>query len=88
MKILKYIIPITGCSHSIPESSEFLSCQLQNNEIAVWYLTKLEPEFHELHKFSLHGTGHTVPESITSDKFLTTIQFGPLVLHVFAQHIG
>ena len=88
MKILKYTIPVEGCVHKLPPASEFLSCQLQRNEIVVWFLTHpSEPEEYETIKFHVIGTNHPVPEPLCHKNFLNTLQFGPLVLHVFAEYI-
>jgi len=84
MKILKYTIPLTGCVLSIPRSSSFLSCQLQNNQIVVWYIVNVEKRPLIELTFTVIGTGHDVPEPLTYANFLQTIQMGPLVLHVFS----
>ena len=84
MKIFKYVIPIEGTIHNIPSGSKFLSCQLQNNQISVWYL--VNPDIYTTPvKFSVFGTGHEIPDTLTPGNFLSTLQFGPIVFHIFAE---
>lgn len=84
MKIFKYTIPLEGCIHNIPAGAKFLSCQLQRNQVVVWYF--VNPDNYILPvKFTTVGTGNEVPEQLNHFNFLESVQFGPLVIHVFAE---
>lgn len=72
----------------MPECSEILSVQVQNNQLCVW--AKVYPEYGKRpYKFYVYGTGHEIKQftSIKSSGycFLGTVQLfdGGIVLHIF-----
>lgn len=88
MKIYKYTIELSGCTLDIPCGAEFLSCQLQNNQIVAWYVVNPNKSAITPVKFTVLGTNHPVPEHLTKNNYLSTLQLGPLVLHVFSELLG
>lgn len=83
--IWKYPLRITDAqSINIPEGAQFLSAQIQNGTLTVWALVdsavRLRPAY-----IYVVGTGNAVPDAVELDRatFLSTVQQGPFVWHIF-----
>lgn len=83
MTIWKYELQLTSEPQTVqmPHIGEVISVQNQNNQICFWALVdserKLVPR-----RFLVVGTGQEFDEGYT--KFISTVQIGPFVWHVFA----
>ena len=82
--IWKFPLTTDMTSVSVPIGSKFLTIQMQNSAVCVWYLVDPEAEM-EVRKFQVYGTGHELP-SIPGE-YVGTVQLlgGSLVLHVFEE---
>lgn len=85
LTIWKYEIEATDrLTISIPKGAQFLSVQVQRQNICVWFLVnpKLPPEDRF---FSIYGTGHVIP--MQPGTYLGTFQLmgGSLVFHLFEE---
>lgn len=69
----------------VPARAKFLSVQLQNGLITVWYACDTEnPK--EWRSIAMAGTGHDISHCVDK-KFLGTVQLsnGALVFHIFTE---
>ena len=83
-KIYKYIIPISDeQTVKIPYDAKILSAQMQNGQLCLWAIVDPKSDVQGGKVISIHGTGHELRESPGQLKFISTVQDGPLVWHVF-----
>lgn len=75
--IFKY--PIKSGSLFVPKNAEFLSVQMQRNEITSWWMVDPEALPEEI-LISVVGTGHPIRDE---GRFLGTVQDGSFVWHIF-----
>jgi hypothetical protein len=81
--IYKYKLEITDIqSIETPGFPQFLEPQFQNGELFIWAIVEPGKETTK-EQIAIYGTGNPVPDDISSDIFLGTIQMGPLVWHIF-----
>lgn len=67
-----------------PKGAEFLSVQLQGQDVQLW--ARVDPEAPKvLYKFGIAGTGNYLPPFAASAPFIGTFQLagGALVFHLF-----
>lgn len=78
--IYKYPLEIRNCSEiEMPQDAVILSAQVQGSTICIWAL--VDPEAAPQSRvFSVYGTGHPIE---TPGLFLSTVQIGSLVFHIF-----
>jgi hypothetical protein len=91
MVIWKQAITAFG-THSMtfqaPRGSKFLSCQLQHNEVVLWYACN--PEALMLwHEVAAVVTGGSIPRGMKLEHYISTIQFdgGSYVKHWFVREL-
>ena len=70
---------------SVPVGSKILTAQMQNGVLTLWVLHEFvtgKTLVKDRHIF-ITGTGHEIEHPIDSMRFISTVQIGPLVWHVF-----
>jgi hypothetical protein len=84
-KIYKFPVDITGTQTlMLPNGSEFLTFQVQNEKPFVWVKFNTECEYRlEPRVLMVVGTGHEFNLATPSDKYIGTIQQPPFVWHLF-----
>lgn len=83
MKILKFPLPDFINKLSIPFGGKIVSVQQQDGIPTMWVLFEQYDEgVTEQRRFSLYGTGQTIPPS---SEYLDTVQCGSYVWHVFEE---
>lgn len=82
-KIYKYVLNLTTFQTvEIPRNATFISCQLQNDNITLWYLVTVENK-PDTKTIMIYGTGNIIHENTSLLDHLGTIQQGGFVWHVF-----
>lgn len=80
--IYKYPLKITDVQEiELPVDYQILSAQLQNGVINLWALVDPCVRKYKI-TILIHGTGHPLA-SFENKKFISTVQQGPLVWHIF-----
>lgn len=83
--IFKYEICRGDSNLSMPENSEILTVQIQNNEIRLW--AKVNTEMPAVSRqFKAIPTGHEISTQLGyENKYISTVQLfkGDLVYHIF-----
>lgn len=81
-QIWKYPIGLGETEWAIPRGAQVLTAQLQMppGVLSVWALVDTQAE-KETRLFKVYGTGHDVTDKNLS--YISTIQIGALVWHVF-----
>ena len=88
MKVIyKYLVPLTADFRlSLPPLAQVLSVQMQNGSPQMWVLqdANLANSTQE-RRFMVIGTGHQIPDNLSSVHHLGTFQMndGVFVWHVF-----
>lgn len=84
--IYKYILQLTGDQYVLmPQGAKILSCQLQQGAICLWAEVETDVELVK-RRFSILGTGQRI-EQLVNRQFITTVQQGSLVWHVFENFV-
>ena len=65
----------------VPKGSEFLSAQMQNDLLCLWFKVDSLMIEHECKSFVIFGTGQKFDD--TGLNFLSTVQDGRYVWHLF-----
>lgn len=86
--IYKYMLTELGkpIVMSMPVGTKLLSAQLQDGVIRLWALhpfTRAGERKFEKRTLFITGTGHETEFAVDSMRFISTVQVGPLVWHVF-----
>lgn len=81
--IWKYTLQPSSLILEIPEGSEILSVESQNNKICIWFLVDPSADSVE-REFIVYGTGHAISDA-EHKKYIGSAQLenGMLVFHVF-----
>lgn len=70
---------------NMPEKSEIIDIQMQNDKIVMWAL--VSPETPEIEvKINMYGTGWETHENTSKDEYLATVQDGDFVWHFFMNY--
>lgn len=65
-------------------TSEILSVQMQNGQPVLWAMVETEDDDMIKREIIIKGTGHDIPDmELNRMRYITTIQDGRLVWHVF-----
>lgn len=85
--IYKYPINLTTEKQRLclPENSQLLSVQMQNEKLCVWALID-ESQPMSMVRFHIFGTGDNLPDDLNA-VFLGTVQDGIYVWHVFYERL-
>lgn len=85
--IYKYPINLTTEKQCLclPENSQLLSVQMQNEKLCVWALID-ESQPLSMVRFHIFGTGENLPDDLNT-VFLGTVQDGIYVWHVFYERL-
>jgi hypothetical protein len=79
--IWKFSVPLTSkLIVSMPEFPRMLSCQLQNGSPMLW--AEIESDNQKC-DYEFHWVGTGVDEDTSDYEYVSTVQFGPLVFHLF-----
>lgn len=81
MKIFKIKLGILDLQWILmPEDAKVLSCQIQDGDICLW--VAVEPLKKSVKRlFEIVGTGHEM--TLENKRYISTVQMGSLVWHVF-----
>lgn len=79
-KIYKYFLQPGDNLLDLPIGHETLSFQQQGSEFCLWVLVDPNAEMRK-RAFRIFGTGHPLPN--VPQRFVGTVQCGPLVFHCF-----
>jgi hypothetical protein len=79
--IWKYQLAPARPQITTPRNSQVITAAAQGDEICVWATVDTERPHDEIHRFSIFGTGHPIPDG--QRIFRGTAFLGPLVFHVF-----
>ena len=85
LTVYKYPIQPGESNILMPSGAEILSCHVQNGEPFVWAIVDTGATIDESRKFTVHGTGHELPDDIGKFNYLGTflLEDGRLVFHVW-----
>jgi len=90
-QIFKYPLAIVGEQVLLlPKGAEILHIGVQNGELYLWAMVD-EQEESEIRRFSIIGTGHSIPERVSKNLYHIGTVFmsgGSLVWHVFEEIKG
>ena len=85
--IHKYLLPLCNdFTIDMPNGAKILHVAHQGMDLMLWAQVDIEEELRK-HRFSVLGTGHTIPDNISVLRYIGTAhnqQLG-LVWHVFDQ---
>jgi hypothetical protein len=81
-KILKYRLKDDINELSIPEIHEVLSIQSQEGWPTLWALCDISSKEKKV-KFAILGTGEPIPNNIQIKDYISTVQVGIFVWHIF-----
>ncbi len=59
-----------------------LCVQIQNDTPFLWALVDPDADV-QMRRFEIVGTGHLLPDDFDPDRYVGTVQVGPLVWHIF-----
>lgn len=83
ISIYKYVLEITDDQViSIPGPLELLSIQLQGGRLCLWAKVCVEAPLEKV-PIRIVGTGHSFDDCLDGWQFLSTVQQGIYVWHVF-----
>lgn len=80
-----YKLTIIGGNVLLPKGARIMSCQVQFEDIQLWFLTNVHEKELENRRFEIYTTGCQLPDDINELTFLATVQMygGNDVYHVF-----
>jgi len=83
--IYKYPLSLASSQGvSMPQGAKILSAQMQNDELQVWAIVDTEaPAPDDYYEFIIAGTGNPTHINIRDANYLSTVQDGGFVWHVF-----
>ncbi|PHJ59296.1 hypothetical protein VF04_36770 [Nostoc linckia z7] len=67
---------------SMPHNHKILSVQVQNGFIILWALCDIRSDNMNI-KFRVYGTGWDLPDDMSKHDYVSTVQDGALVWHIF-----
>jgi hypothetical protein len=83
MRIFKYPLRVTDHqSVPLPLGARILSVQFQDIWLSLWAAVDPKEALTEARHIRIYGTGH---ELDSSGRFITTVQQGSLVWHIFEE---
>ncbi len=82
-RIYKYPLQLGETILKLPFGAQVLTAQDQGGTITIWALVNTEDIQPETRKFTVVGTGHTLPDSADVSNWIATLQQGQYVWHVF-----
>lgn len=82
-KIYKYPLTLTDTQFvELPLGAEILTAQMQDNQLCLWAMVNtLSEAVKKNRRIEIIGTGNPVPTG--NLKYISTVQIGGLVFHVF-----
>lgn len=82
MKVIwKFPLPMNG-TIEIPIGAEILDVQMQEGSPVLWAIVDPSAKKQQMNIY-LVGTGQPLPDSLTKDKHMGSVQSGQFVWHVF-----
>lgn len=66
----------------MPKDSKILDIQIQDNIICLWAIVDPKKEL-KGRVFQIYGTGHELISGLKNKKYITTVQCGSYVWHIF-----
>ncbi len=86
--IWKYELPFSDqVTLNLPENAHILSCQMQGRILCLWVVVNPANEAVE-RTFRVIGTGHAFDFDSQDLEYITTVQDGALVWHIFELKLG
>lgn len=81
--IWKYPLQVTDLQTlEIPQGAQILSAQIQSGQLTLWALVDTSNPCEKV-KIEVVGTGNPIDDSFSDRKYISTVQMGPFVWHVF-----
>lgn len=85
--IHKYMIDAGYNEIVMPKNADILTAQIQDGFMMLWALVDCEAPTED-RIVCVVGTGHRMPDDMGRSEYISTVQSGPLVFHVFAHKAG
>lgn len=88
MRIFKYTLQVTGRQTvNLPVGARILSVQFQHGYLTMWAAVNPDEKVTSARGIRIFGTGHEIDisEDRISTTYITTVQQGPLVWHIFEE---
>lgn len=81
--IYKYPLALGLTTVHLAKGAKILTAQVQGDEVCIWAI--INPEITEKEKriFYVVGTGATLPDSVSFNNYISTVQYQHYVAHVF-----
>lgn len=84
--IFKQVLELTDTQTvNLPPVAQFLSVQIQNGKICVWFLTEKDRPPNVPYQFEVIGTGNLIPHG--NRNYIGTVLDGSFVWHVFVDKV-
>lgn len=85
LKIFKYTIaelPFSKASITVPETFACLQVSIQHKHLVLWAIVDPDPIATRIINLEMYVTGQTI-ENTTKLNYITTVQDGSYVAHIF-----